>query len=281
MICRIPVAHLHGGEATEGLIDEAIRHSITKMSHLHFVATETYKKRVIQLGENPSRVFNVGGFGIDNIVSLDFLDKQSLESSLNFTLRERNFLITFHPVTLENATAQEQFKALLDALKSLSTRYDIGYIFTKANADTDGRIINDMIDEFVSTHSNAIAFTSMGQLRYLSTMRFVNAVVGNSSSGLGEAPSFKVATINIGDRQKGRLMPESVLTITPNPNDEKAYIQAILDSIHTITSKDFMDKAITHPFGNGTTSQQMIQILQNTLYNDTINLKKAFYDIEP
>ena len=273
MICRIPVAHLHGGEATEGLIDEGIRHSITKMSHLHFVATEAYKKRVIQLGENPSRVFNVGGFGIDNIVSLDFLDKPSLESSLNFTLRDKNFLITFHPVTLENATAQEQFKALLDALKSLSTRYDMGYIFTKANADTDGRIINDMIDEFVSTHSNAIAFTSMGQLRYLSTMRFVNAVVGNSSSGLGEAPSFKVATINIGDRQKGRIKADSVIDCKPSCKE-------ILQSCEYAMSKEFQTilQNVKNPYGEGGASQKALEILKS--YPLEGILKKAFYDVD-
>ena len=273
MICRIPVAHLHGGEATEGLIDEAIRHSITKMSHLHFVATEAYKKRVIQLGENPSRVFNVGGFGIDNIVSLDFLDKPSLESSLNFKLRDKNFLITFHPVTLENATAQEQFKALLDALKSLSTRYDIGYIFTKANADTDGRIINDMIDEFVSTRSNAIAFTSMGQLRYLSTMRFVNAVVGNSSSGLGEAPSFKVATINIGDRQKGRIKADSVIDCKPSCKE-------ILQSCEYAMSKEFQAilQNVKNPYGEGGASQKALEILKS--YPLEGILKKAFYDVD-
>lgn len=273
MICRIPVAHLHGGEATEGLIDEAIRHSITKMSHLHFVATEAYKKRVIQLGENPSRVFNVGGFGIDNIVSLDFLDKPSLESSLNFKLRDKNFLITFHPVTLENATAQEQFKALLDALKSLSTRYDMGYIFTKANADTDGRIINEMIDKFVRTHSNAIAFTSMGQLRYLSTMRFVNAVVGNSSSGLGEAPSFKVATINIGDRQKGRIKADSVIDCKPSCKE-------ILQSCEYAMSGEFQAilQNVKNPYGEGGASQKALEILKS--YPLEGILKKAFYDVD-
>ncbi|BAM12369.1 UDP-N-acetylglucosamine 2-epimerase [Helicobacter cinaedi PAGU611] len=273
MICRIPVAHLHGGEATEGLIDEAIRHSITKMSHLHFVATEPYKKRVIQLGENPSRVFNVGGFGIDNIISLDFLDKPSLESSLNFKLRDKNFLITFHPVTLENATAQEQFKALLDALKSLSTSYDIGYIFTKANADTDGRIINEMIDEFVRTHSNAIAFTSMGQLRYLSTMRFVNAVVGNSSSGLGEAPSFKVATINIGDRQKGRIKADSVIDCKPS-------YEEILQSCEYAMSGEFQAilQNVKNPYGEGGASQKTLEILKSYPLEGV--LKKAFYDVD-
>lgn len=273
MICRIPVAHLHGGEATEGLIDEAIRHSITKMSHLHFVATEPYKKRVIQLGENPSRVFNVGGFGIDNIISLDFLDKQSLESSLNFKLKDKNFLITFHPVTLENATAQEQFQELLKALESLSTSYDIGYIFTKANADTDGRIINEMIDEFVCTHSNAIAFTSMGQLRYLSTMRFVNAVVGNSSSGLGEAPSFRVATINIGDRQKGRIKADSVIDCEPKSDE-------IIKSCEYAMSKEFQVilQNVKNPYGEGGASQKTLEILKS--YPLEGILKKAFYDVD-
>src|SRR3989338_4133875 len=208
MIARIPIAHIHGGETTEGAFDEAIRHSVTKMSHLHFVATEEYRQRGIQLGEDPKRVFNFGAPGLDNINNLHLLTKEEFEESIGFKLGMKNLLVTFHPVTLEQSTAKEQFQQLLFALDSLS---DTHIIFTKANADTDGRIINYMIDSYVSANSNkSIAFTSLGQLRYLSALQNVDAVVGNSSSGLIEAPSFKIGTINIGDRQKGRIKAASV-----------------------------------------------------------------------
>jgi len=179
MIAKIPVAHLHGGEATEGLIDEPIRHSITKMSHLHFTSTEEYQNRVIQLGEQPSRVFNVGGLGIDNIKKLDLLSKPDFEKAINFTLGEKNILVTFHPVTLENSTAKIQFQALLD---SISEMQNTKIIFTKANSDTDGRVINNMIDNYVAKHNNTVAFASMGQLKYLSALQFMDAVVGNSQA---------------------------------------------------------------------------------------------------
>ena len=193
MIGRIPIAHLHGGETTEGAFDESIRHAVTKMSHLHFTATEEYRKRVIQLGEHPDRVFNVGGLGIDNIKKLELLSKSEFEDSIGFKLDKKNILVTFHPVTLEDSTASEQFRNLLDAIDELKKTH---IIFTKANSDTDGRVINSMIDEYAQSHNDkAIAFTSLGQLRYLSALRYVDAVVGNSSSGLAEAPSFKVGTI--------------------------------------------------------------------------------------
>lgn len=273
MICRIPVAHLHGGEATEGLIDEAIRHSITKMSHLHFVATSEYRKRVIQLGEDPKRVFEVGGFGIDSIKSLKLLDKSTLQSELDFCFASYNFLITFHPVTLENSTAHEQFSELLHALEVLAQRYDMGYIFTKSNADTDGRIINEMIDGFLTRVPKAVAFTSMGQLRYLSTMAQVNAVVGNSSSGLGEAPSFKIATVNIGDRQKGRIKADSVIDCEPN-------FQSILNACERALDLEFSSvlKNVQNPYGEGGASEATYEILRS--YPLDHILKKAFYNVE-
>ena len=202
LVARIPVAHLHGGEATEGLIDEAIRHAITKMSHLHFVATEAYRQRVIQLGEQPDHVFLVGGLGIDNIKRLPLLDRATLEASLDFKLGYKNLLITFHPVTLETATAASQMEELLAALAELK---DTQLIFTLPNADTDGRALIKMVEQFVVQHPNARAYTSLGQLRYLSCIAQVDGVVGNSSSGLAEVPSFKKGTINIGDRQRGRF----------------------------------------------------------------------------
>jgi GDP/UDP-N,N'-diacetylbacillosamine 2-epimerase (hydrolysing) len=209
MIGKIPVAHLHGGETTEGAFDESIRHSITKMSHLHFTATDEYKNRVIQLGEHPNRVFNVGGMGIENIKKLKLLTRDEFEKSIEFKLNKKNILVTFHPVTLENSTAKEQFQELLDVIDELK---DTNIIFTKANSDTDGRVINQMIDEYVAKNFHkSIGFSSLGQLRYLSALQFVDAMVGNSSSGLTEAPSFRIGTINIGDRQKGRIKAESVI----------------------------------------------------------------------
>jgi GDP/UDP-N,N'-diacetylbacillosamine 2-epimerase (hydrolysing) len=193
LVSRIPIAHIHGGEITEGAIDEAFRHSITKMSHIHFTATEEYRKRVIQLGENPDRVYNVGAMGIENIRRIKLLSKEEFEKSINFKLNEKNILVTFHPVTLENNTAENQFSELLEAIDKLK---NTNIIFTKANSDTDGRIINKMIDEYVlKNRHKAIAFTSLGQLRYLSAMQYVDAVVGNSSSGIVEDPSFKIGTV--------------------------------------------------------------------------------------
>jgi GDP/UDP-N,N'-diacetylbacillosamine 2-epimerase (hydrolysing) len=189
-LARIPIAHLHGGEATEGSIDEPIRHSVTKMSHLHFVAADEYRKRVIQLGESPNHVWCVGGLGIDNIKKIKLLQKHELEESLGFSLGKRNLLITFHPVTLEENTASVQMSELLAAIDEL---VDTKIIFTMPNADTDGRELFNLIERFTKRNSNSIAFTSLGQLRYLSCIKHVDAVVGNSSSGLIEVPSFKKA----------------------------------------------------------------------------------------
>ncbi|MDK9694707.1 MAG: UDP-N-acetylglucosamine 2-epimerase [Sulfurimonas sp.] len=219
MIARIPIAHIHGGETTEGAFDESIRHSITKMSHLHFSATDEYRNRVIQLGEHPNRVFNVGGMGIENIKRLKLLGKEEFEKSIDFKLNDKNILVTFHPVTLENSTAKEQFATLLDAIDELK---NTNIIFTKANSDTDGRVINQMIDEYVTKNSHkAIGFISLGQLRYLSALQFVDAMVGNSSSGLAEAPSFQIGTIDIGERQKGRIKAKSVIECEPNKQSIK------------------------------------------------------------
>ena len=209
MIARIPIAHIHGGESTEGVIDEAIRHSITKMSHLHFTAAEEYRNRVIQLGENPKRVFNFGGMGIENINKLNLLSKEEFEKSIDFKLNKRNILVTFHPVTLENNSAKVHFQELLDVIDELE---DTNIIITKANSDSGGRVINSMIDDYLArNYHKSIGFTSLGQLRYLSAMQHVDAVVGNSSSGIIETPSFKIGTINIGDRQKGRIKADSII----------------------------------------------------------------------
>lgn len=269
MIARIPLAHLHGGESTEGAFDEAIRHSITKMSHLHFVAAEEYRKRVIQLGEHPDRVFMVGGLGIDNIKKLSLLDRSTLQVSLDFELGLKNLLITFHPVTLEDKTSAKQMMALLSALHELE---DTRLIFTLANADTDGRVIIEMINKFVASHSNARAYASLGQLRYLSCIKHVDGVVGNSSSGLLEVPSFAKGTINIGDRQRGRLKAESVIDCLP----ERESIAAALKKLY---SKEFQVKlkTVKNPYGEGGASQRVVDTLMRVPLGNI--LKKHFYNL--
>ena len=269
MVARIPVAHLHGGEATEGAFDETIRHSITKMSHLHFVAAEAYRKRVIQLGEHPDRVFLVGGLGIDNIKKLTLLDRPALEASLGFQLGSRNLLITFHPVTLENATSTRQMGELLAALEKLE---DTNLIFTMPNADTGGRELIDMVERFVAAHANSRAYASLGQLRYLSCVRQVDGVIGNSSSGLIEAPSFGKGTVNIGDRQRGRLKAESVIDCSPDR-------QSIAAALQRLYSSAFQEKlkTVRNPYGEGGASEKILQVLQR--YPLESVLKKSFHDL--
>ena len=208
-VALVPIAHIHGGELTEGAIDDAFRHSITKMSYLHFTSTEEYRQRIIQMGEEEGRVFNVGAIGVENALNLPLLDREELEKELGIKLGENIALVTFHPATLVSESPAEQMKSLLEALDEVSSLF---IVFTKANADTNGRIINTMIDEYV-THNPArsVAFTSMGQIRYLSAMKLASVVIGNSSSGIIEAPSFGVPTVNIGDRQKGRVRASSII----------------------------------------------------------------------
>lgn len=268
MIARVPVAHLHGGEATEGLIDEPIRHSITKMSHLHFVAAEEYRNRVIQLGEHPDRVFLVGGLGVDNILKLNPLERTRLEEALGFKFKERNLLVTFHPVTLENNTAAKQMEELLAALGGL---VDTGIIFTMPNADTEGRTIFRQIEQFCSLNPNAKAYTSLGQQRYLSCLKIVDGVVGNSSSGLAEVPSFRKGTINIGDRQLGRLKAASVIDCEP----DRVAIGAAINRLYT---SDFQRQlqTVKNPYGNGGSSEAIVKILEKSPFDNL--LKKRFYD---
>jgi len=269
MIARIPIAHLHGGEATEGLIDEPIRHSITKMSHLHFVAAEEYRRRVIQLGEQPENVFNVGGLGIDNILRLKLLARDELEEALNFKLRKRNLLITFHPVTLEQNTSAQQMDELLAALAELK---DTGLVFTMPNADTEGRVLFDKIKEFCAEHPQARAYSSLGQLRYLSCIQHVDGVVGNSSSGLAEVPSFKKGTINIGDRQRGRLRAASVIDCEPDQD-------SIRNALKRLYSAEFQAQlsAVENPYGNGGASGAIVRRLESQSLDNL--LKKRFYDL--
>lgn len=269
LVACIPIAHIHGGESTEGAFDEAFRHSITKMSHLHFVAAEEYKQRVIQLGEQPDKVFLVGGLGIDNIQHLKLLDREELEASLGIKLSQKNLLITFHPVTLEMSSAEEQMNELLAALIELK---DTKLIFTYPNADTEGRVLMKMINQFVAQNSNAHTFSSLGQIRYLSCISQVDGVIGNSSSGLLEVPSFKKGTINIGDRQRGRLRAISVIDCEPSR-------KSIKKAIEKLYSKDFHKSLsnVYNPYGEGGASEKIIQAIKMFEIDDVI--KKAFYDL--
>ncbi|MDF1613503.1 UDP-N-acetylglucosamine 2-epimerase [Desulfurivibrio dismutans] len=270
LVSRVPIAHLYGGEQTVGAMDDSLRHAITKLSHLHFTSTEKYRQRVIQLGESPERVFNVGALGVENIQSLELLDRQELEHSLGFLLGENLLLITFHPTTLETQTAEAQFGELLAAMAEFP---QCTLIFTKANADTDGRIINRMIDDYVAANPDrAHAFTSMGQVRYLSAMKLARAVVGNSSSGIIEAPSLQVPTVNVGDRQKGREQAASILNCAPDRN-------AITTALRQVLSKELQQKAanIANPYEKPGTSQKIAETVK--IFDLTGILKKEFYDL--
>jgi GDP/UDP-N,N'-diacetylbacillosamine 2-epimerase (hydrolysing) len=266
-VAGIPIAHAHGGETTEGAFDEAMRHSITKMSHLHFVAAPEYRRRVIQMGEQPERVWVVGALGLDNLAKLKLLDRKELEASLGFRLSRRNLLVTFHPVTLENATFEAQMTELLCALETLE---DTRLIFTMPNADTGGRIAIEMIEHFVGAHKHARAYVSLGELRYLSCIRHVDAVVGNSSSGLIEVPSLGKGTVNIGDRQRGRLKAASVIDSAP----ERSAIGAALQHLYSPTFQAQLS-TVRNPYGEAGASEKVAAVLRD--YPHEGILKKSFY----
>ncbi|MEZ7495051.1 UDP-N-acetylglucosamine 2-epimerase [Leeuwenhoekiella aequorea] len=269
LIANIPIAHIHGGEVTEGAYDESIRHAITKMSHLHFASAEVYRKRIIQLGESPDNVFNVGAIGLDSIKSLKLLNKRDFEQAINFKLAMKNVLVTFHPVTMENQTAKDQFQEIIDAIHFFEKTH---VIFTYANSDRDGQIINQMIDQYVIDNpQTSISFKSLGQLRYLSALKHIDAVVGNSSSGIIEAPYFGISTVNIGDRQKGRILHKSVIQTAPNK-------QAIIKSLEKVFKNETKEQIAyqKHLFGNGAATVQIMKILKNT---EKIELKKKFNDL--
>lgn len=271
LLYKIPIAHLHGGEITEGAYDDAIRHAITKMSHLHFTSTEEYRKRVIQMGESPDKVFNVGALGVENVLTNSLMTKQDLEKSIDFNLGEKSVLVTYHPVTLENCTAEEQFKNLLNALNEFS---DYKIIFTYPNSDTDGRIIVNLIENFVQNNPDrAISFSSLGKLRYLSTLQFVRAVIGNSSSGLIEVPSMGIPTLNIGNRQKGRIFAPSVINCDTTLNG----IQQGINKVLSEDMKNIAQKKI-NPYRGKNTSFDIIEVLEKYPLED-ITLK-SFYNLQ-
>ncbi|WP_424493696.1 UDP-N-acetylglucosamine 2-epimerase [Salinimicrobium sp. GXAS 041] len=269
MLANIPIAHIHGGDTTEGAYDEGIRHAITKMSYWHFSSTESSRKRIIQMGESPERVFNVGAISLDSIKKLTLLTQKEFEDSIKFKLGKRNILITYHPVTLENNSAEKQFKEILGALDQLS---DTRFIFTFANSDKEGRIINKMIEDYVSENKNkAIAFRSLGQIRYLSSLQFMDLVVGNSSSGIVEVPYFNIPTINLGDRQKGRVTPLSVI-------HSQCIKEDILCALQKAQNPSFLERVKSQKqiYGNGNATKKIMEIIVTPLSS----VKKSFYDIK-
>lgn len=271
MFANIPIAHLHGGEVTEGAFDEAIRHSVTKMSHLHFVAAEEYRRRVIQLGEAPERVFLVGGLGVDVIKRTKLLDRTALEASIGFSLGGKSLLVTFHPVTLEAGGSEHEMAELLAALNELR---DTRLIFTMPNADTGGRGLSRMVRDFVRVHANSAVFTSLGQVRYLSCLQYVDGVVGNSSSGITEAPTMRRGTVNIGDRQNGRLKASSVIDCRPRRDE-------IGQAIKRLYSRDFQRslRTIENPYGDGGASERIVDAVGRASLDGL--LRKRFYDVLP
>jgi len=267
----IPITHLHGGELTEGAMDDALRHSITKMSYLHFTAAERYRERVIQLGESPERVFNVGALGIDNIKRTQLLTKRELEDVLHYTFQGSTALVTYHSVTLEVNRAGQQFGELLNALDAFP---DLNVLFTLPNADADGRIIVRLIHEYVGNNPHkARFFTSLGRVNYLSAMNCVDVIVGNSSSGIIEAPSLCKPTVNIGERQKGRLKSASIIDCTTLKDDIAAAIKRAL-------SDDFRNVCVNavNPYGEGNAAEKIVAVLRDRL-SRPIDLKKHFYDL--
>lgn len=269
LLLNIPIAHIHGGEESQGAFDNSIRHAITKMSQLHFVATKKSRKRVIQMGEHPERVFNFGGLGVDAINKMEFLNKEEIENLIGQKFGKRNLLVTFHPETISNKLPLEQIHILL---KALEQNKDIKLIFTGVNADPGSDEIENEIKNFIKLRENAVYINSLGQKNYLSAVQYCDGVIGNSSSGILEIPSFKKATINIGDRQLGREFAKSVLTCEMQSD-------SIVKSINKIYSKKFIKRLrkTTSPYGNGGASYKIFTVIKN--YNFTNLVKKTFYDL--
>lgn len=269
MILRVPVFHLHGGEITEGAYDDAIRHAITKLSYLHGTSTQEYRNRVIQLGENPARVENIGAVGLDYLKRGSFMAMKELAASLKFPLSKPYFLVTYHPVTLSNEPPGKSFKALLEALDEFA---DYQVIITYPNADDGGRQIIPLLEEYARKHvDRVVAIPSLGQVRYLSAVKHADAVIGNSSSGIIEVPSFDVPTVNVGDRQKGRLAAKSVLNCQAEKSD---IINSIQQAVHR-TYKT-ADEVIDNPYGQGDASARIINMIKSMQFIPN----KTFYDLK-
>ena len=271
MVMRIPIIHLFGGETTEGAIDECIRHSISKMSYLHFTTTEEYRKRVIQLGENPRCVFTVGGTGSENVRKQKLLSKEELEKSLDFILDKDYVVVTLHSVTLENSSAKEQVSELL---KACDMYPELKYIFTKANSDADGRIINQELEKYCVTHNNARVYDSLGYVRYLSAVKYCAFVLGNSSSGIMEVPSLGVPTVDIGDRERGRLRADSVINCEPDVKSIAEAMDRALDPSFRLFCRN-----VKNPYEGNDTSTSVVKIIKDFLLSNNVDLKKKFYDV--
>lgn len=267
LIYKIPIAHLHGGELTEGAFDDAIRHAITKMSHLHFTSTEAYRQRVIQLGEQPERVFNVGALGVENVMKNDFMTKEDIEKSLNFELSDKCFLCTYHPVTLSNMSSEMQVMNLLEALDDYN---EFHIIFTYSNSDTNSQIIIKRIQEYVNRNQGRCMFIpSLGQRRYFSVLKYVKAVIGNSSSGIIEVPSFGVPTLDIGDRQKGRIAADSVIHCGYSIDEIKDGLKKVFD---------YESSKIDNPYYKEGTCDAVLSVIKNYPLDKLV--QKHFYDIQ-
>ena len=265
LIYKIPIAHLHGGEITEGAFDDAIRHAITKMSHLHFTSTETYRKRVIQLGEQPERVFNVGALGVENVMNNDFMSMEEIEQSLNFQLTDKCFLCTYHPVTLSNMSSETQ---VLNLLQALDDYKDYHIIFTYSNSDTNSQIIIKRIQEYVDqNHGRCMFIPSLGQRRYFSVLKYVKAVLGNSSSGIIEVPSFGIPTMDIGDRQKGRIAAESVIHCGYSTEEIKAGLEKVVA---------YKANKIDNPYYKEGTCDAILNVIKTYPLDNIV--QKHFYD---
>lgn len=269
---RIPIVHIGGGDTTEGAADECYRHSISKMALLHFPTNETYRNRIIQMGESPERVLSVGSLSIEKILDTKYIGKEELGTQIGMTLNKPFAVATFHPVTLENNTCEQQIFALLKACAQFD---DMQFIFTKANADIGGDKINAIIEEFVNNHDNMVCVPSLGALRYFSALHEAEFVIGNSSSGITEAPSLHLPTINIGDRQKGRIQAKSTLNCEPTVSD-------IVRTIKKARSFDIKDicKTVVNPNGDGKTSSKIIQFIKDYVDNNGLSVKKSFYNLE-
>lgn len=268
---NVPIIHMGGGATTEGAADEFYRHAMTKMAYLHFPTTETYRNRIIQMGEDPERVFTVGSPGLENIRLMAFLSKEELSEQIGWPLTKPFAVVTFHPVTLENNTCEEQLNELIEAC---NTRQDMQFIFTKANADNGGDKINSILDEYAKHSTNAICVTSLGVVRYLSALKYAEFVMGNSSSGIIEVPSMHLPTINIGDRQRGRLQAKSIINCAPKTQD-------ILDAMRKASAPEFKElcKTVANPNGDGKTSARIVSHIKEYCNTHTVDIMKKFYDL--
>ena len=268
-ILNIPIAHIHGGEITEGAMDNAMRHSITKLAHIHFVSNQVHKQRLIQMGELPKNIHNVGALGVENLLKIKLLTLKELEQSINFKMFKKNILVTYHPVTLDEKPI-EGLDYIMKALKNLN---QVGIIFTLSNADIKGEKINKKILRFVKNKSNAVAFYNLGQLKYLSCLKHCDLILGNSSSGIIEAPSFGKVTINVGDRQKGRLKAKSVFDVDIDENEIKEQITKTLNNDFKIKINE-----ISNPYYKKDSTKNIMSFLLRSNYKKLVH--KKFFDFK-